>query len=87
MKHIKLFEQFLNEAKFDKMEELIDLLSNEVTMDMVSNEIEDHLVNYFKLDSKLARKIFNAYWKLDAKDRFHFEADDWKKFLEKQGLK
>jgi len=86
MKHIKLFEAFVNEA-YDKTDELVDLLSDATAMNMVKNEIKDLLVDYYKLDAKLARKIFNAYWKLDAKDRFNFEADDWKAFLKKQGLK
>jgi hypothetical protein len=87
MKHIKLFEAFVNEAKHPHMQELIELLSDVDAMEMAPDEFIDQCVTYYKLDSDLAADIFDAYWSLGAKDRFHFTYKDWEKFLNKQGIK
>lgn len=87
MKHVKLFEAFVNEAKYPYMGELIELLSDVDAMEMMPDEFVDQCVIYYKLDSDLAGDIFDAYWSLGAKDRFHNTEKDWEKFLNKQGLK
>jgi hypothetical protein len=87
MKHVKLFEAFVNEAKYPYMGELIELLSDIDAMEMMPDEFIDQAVRYYKLDNDLAADIFDAYWSLGAKDRFHFTEKDWEKFLNKQGLK
>jgi hypothetical protein len=87
MKHVKLFEAFVNEGKYPYMGELIELLSDVDAMDMAPDEFVDQCVRYYKLDNDLAADIFDAYWSLGAKDRFHFTEKDWEKFLNKQGLK
>jgi len=56
-------------------------------MEMMPDEFIDQCVRHYKLDNDLAADIFDAYWSLGAKDRFHFTEKDWEKFLSKQGLK
>ena len=87
MKHVKLFEAFVNEGKYPYMGELIELLSDVDAMEMMPDEFVYQCVRYYKLDIDLAADIFDAYWSLGAKDRFHFTEKDWEKFLKKQGLK
>ena len=87
MKHIKLFEDFVNEAKYPDMSKLIELLSDIDAMEMMPAEFEDYLDTEFDIDGKKAMDIFDAYWSLGAKDRFHFTEKDWVKFLNKQGIK
>ena len=87
MKHVKLFEAFVNEGKYPYMGELIELLSDVDAMEMMPDVFIDQAVRNYKLDNDLAADIFDAYWSLGAKDRFHFTEKDWEKFLSKQGLK
>ena len=88
MKHVKLFEAFVNEGKYPYMGELIELLADDGAMDLMTpDEFIDQAVRNYKLDNDLAADIFDAYWSLGAKDRFHFTEKDWEKFLNKQGLK
>ena len=87
MKYVKLFESFVNEGKYPYMGELIELLSDVDAMEMMPDEFIDQCVRHYKLDNDLAADIFDAYWSLGAKDRFHFTEKDWQKFLNKQGLK
>lgn len=92
MRNIKTFESFanesiVNEAKYKHMDELIQLLSDIDAMEMMPAEFEDHLSTELDIDGKKAMDIFDAYWSLGAKDRFHFTEKDWKKFLNKQGIK
>lgn len=87
MKNIKTFESFVNEAGYPYIGELVELLSDIDAMEMSPDEFLDICVRSYKLDVDLAADIYDAYWSLGAKDRFHFTEKDWEKFLKKQGLK
>ena len=87
MKNIKTFESFANEAKVEYKDELIGLLSDVDAMEMMPVEFEDYLSTEFDIDGKTAMDLFDAYWSLGAKDRFHFTEKDWAKFLKKNGIK
>lgn len=87
MRNIKTFESFVNEKRYGYMDELIELLSDVDAMEMDPEEFVDQLVTYYKIDADTAGDILDAYWSLGAKDRFHFEKNDWEKFLKKQGIK
>ena len=88
MKHVNLFESFLNERKASHyMAELVDLLSNPDSMEMMPEEFVDYLVSNYAVDADTAGDIFDMYWSLGAKDRFHYNDDQWIKFLNKLGIK
>ena len=87
MKNIKTFESFTNEARVEYKDELIALLSDVDAMEMMPAEFEDYLSTELDIDGKTAMNLFDAYWSLGAKDRFHFTEKDWVKFLKKNGIK
>ena len=88
MKHVKLFEAFLNEKKASHyMAELVELLSDVDAMEMQPDDFVDHLVQHYTVDADDAADIFDAYWSLGAKDRFHYNDNQWIKFLNKLGIK
>lgn len=81
-------EPLINEAMSD-YDFLIDQLSN--AMEHYSNEREfaKFMSDDTKYDEKTLTKLFKAYWKVNAKDRFEMETDigKMKKFLAKLGIK
>ena len=87
MKNIKTFESFVGEGAYKHMPELIELLSDVDAMEMMPDEFVDQMVQYYEIDADTAGDLFDAYWSLGAKDRFHFGEKDWAKFLKKQGIK
>jgi len=88
MKHVKLFEAFLNEKKASHyMAELVELLSDVDAMEMQPDDFVDHLVLNYAVDADTAGDIFDMYWSLGAKDRFHYSDNQWIKFLNKLGVK
>ena len=80
-------ESEVNEGAYRHMPELIELLSDIDAMEMDPEEFIDQMVQYYDLDADTAGDLFDAYWSLGAKDRFHFEEKDWEKFLKKHGIK
>jgi hypothetical protein len=90
MKHVKLFEQFidekvesLDEAKMSKTVELLaDILSNFEDA-FTEEEFVEMGVEDFKISAKTMKAIFNGYWDLEASDRQHNNAEDWAKWLKK----
>lgn len=82
----KELSESVNEGAYKHMPELIELLSDIDAMEMNPEEFIDQMVQYYDLDADTARDLFDAYWSLGAKDRFHFGEKDWYKFLKKQGI-
>jgi hypothetical protein len=82
-----LNEAEVNEGSYKHMPELIELLSDIDAMEMDPEEFIDQMVQYYELDADTAGDLFDAYWSLGAKDRFHFKKNDWEKFLKKHGIK
>jgi len=88
MKNIRTFESFLNERKASHyMAELVELLSDVDAMEIKPDDFVDHLVLNYAVDADDAADIFDAYWSLGAKDRFHYNDNQWIKFLNKLGVK
>lgn len=85
---VAMKENSVNEAMSD-YDFLIDQLSN--AMEHYSNEREfaKFMSDDTKYDEKTLTKLFKAYWKVNAKDRFEMETDigKMKKFLAKLGIK
>lgn len=82
-----LNEAEVNEGAYKHMPELIELLSDIDAMEMDPEEFIDQMVKYYELDADTAADLFDAYWSLGAKDRFHFKKNDWEKFLKKHSIK
>jgi len=81
-------EAEVNEARYGYMDELTELLGDIDTMELMDPDgFIDQMVTYYALDADTAADIFDAYWSLGAKDRFHFKKNDWEKFLKKHGIK
>ena len=88
MKNLRTFESFVNEARYGYMDELTELLGDIDTMELMDPDgFVDQMVTYYALDADTAADIFDAYWSLGAKDRFHFKKNDWEKFLKRHGIK
>jgi hypothetical protein len=89
MKHIKLFEDFLNENLIEESKKsadaLIDMLSNSMESYSDDKEFIDAAIKggFSKSESKLLKDIFNKYWDLDAKKRNDYTAKDWAEWLKK----
>jgi hypothetical protein len=86
MKHIKLFEQFTNEAMSHYIKGLVDILSNADAMEMAPNEFAEYCEEEFGIDPEQALELFDAYWSLGAKDRFQYNERQWVKFLSKLNI-
>lgn len=81
-------DESVNERKASHyMAELVELLSDVDAMEMMPDEFVDQLVQYYAVDADTAGDIFDAYWSLGAKDRFHYKDNQWIKFLNKLGIK
>ena len=75
----------LNEL-FSDVDFLIDQLSN--SMEYYSeDEFAEFMSDEIKMSPKIAKQIFNDYWKLSATDRMNNGGDDWKVFLAKHGIR
>ncbi len=70
---------------FSDVDFLIDQLSN--SMEYYSeDEFAEFMSDEIKMSPKIAKQIFNDYWKLSATDRMNNGGDDWKVFLAKHGI-
>jgi len=88
MKRIKLFERFISEKKLSwYISDIVDMLSNSDAMEMTADEFMDYCVDEFEMAPGTALEIHDAYWSLGAKDRFHYDDDQWIKWLNKLGIK
>lgn len=90
----KDWKGFLNESEVTEkkmpkhyINDLVELLSDVDAMEMEPDDFIDHTVEHYGLDADTAADIFDMYWTLGAKDRFHFDDNDWIKFLNKMGVK
>ena len=82
MKHIKLFEQFITEKT--NINALIDILTN--SMEDMDERSFAKAAKDFKINPKVAKEMFDAYWNLDAKDRFHYDIEEWSEWLTSFGV-
>jgi hypothetical protein len=83
MKHIKLFESYVNEAM--DVDSLVGTLVN--SMDSYD---ERDFVKFFKElggSPKLAKTVFNDYWKVSAIDRMNWDTPEWTDWLSQRGVK
>ena len=86
MKHIKLFDAFINEKTVaDPLHQLIDILVN--SMEYYDEDTFMDLAKDFGYDPEMMKEVFNDYWNLDAKDRLQMEDKEWIKWLKGYGIK
>ena len=85
---VAMKENSVNEAMSD-YDFLIDQLSNAMEHYTNEREFAKFMSDDTKYDEKTLTKLFKAYWKVNAKDRFEMETDigKMKKFLAKLGIK
>ncbi len=81
MKHVKLFEDFLNEKKAVDLDQLIDVLAN--LEDAFTEEEFIEFGEDVNVDPKSMRKIFNDYWNLKPVERLKYSTEDWAEWLRK----
>ena len=75
----------LNEL-FSDVDFLVDQLSN--SMEYYSeDDFMEFMGDEIKMSSNVAKQIFKDYWKLSATDRMKNDADDWKVWLAKHGIR
>jgi hypothetical protein len=79
---IKLFEEFIDEAKLSKVEILIDVLAN-LEDAFTEEEFIEMGVKDLKMPAKTMSEIFNAYWNLDPKFRLKWNTENWADWLKK----
>ena len=82
-KAISQFESYINESI--DIRSLIGTLVN--SMDSYD---ERDFIKFFKElggSSKLAKTVFNDYWKVDAMDRMDWDTPDWTEWLSQRGVK
>jgi hypothetical protein len=82
MKHVKLFEEFLNES--NKVNPIIDVLMN--SMEHYDETDFMDLGSDFGLDSDTMLDIYNDYWTVGAKERTNWDIKNWSKWLKKHGV-
>jgi tRNA(Leu) C34 or U34 (ribose-2'-O)-methylase TrmL len=83
MKHVKLFESFVNEAKMSKVVDLLtDVLAN-LEDAFTEEEFIEFGVEDLDLPAETMKDMFNAYWDLDARLRLKWTINDWAKWLDK----
>jgi len=83
MKHVRLFEQFLNEAKMSKeLELLIDVLSN-LEDEFTEEEFIEFGISEVELPANVMMDIWDTYWDLDARLRLKWTTKEWADWLKK----
>jgi hypothetical protein len=83
MKHIKLFEDFANEAKVSKtVDILIDVLAN-LEDAFTEDEFVEFGVEDLNLPAETMKNMFNSYWDLNPRLRLRWTIGDWAKWLDK----
>lgn len=85
-KKISKFESFINEKSSHYISNLVDALSNPDALEGDPQDWAD-FCKELGLEERDAMKIFDEYWTLGAKDRFHFSEKEWTKWLSKLGIK
>lgn len=83
MKHVKLFEAFVNEAKLSKVELLIDVLAN-LEDAFTEEEFVEFGVEDLDLPAETMKNMFNAYWELDPRLRLRWSTEDWTKWIKQE---
>ena len=86
MDKLGIHESLINESK--DIAFVLDQLANAVDL-YPRDEFAQHMASQTKFDEKSFEKLYDAYFKMKAMDRFHMAIDinKSKKFLRKFGIK
>ena len=86
MDKLGIHESLINESK--DITFVLDQLANAVDL-YPKDEFAQHMASQTKFDEKTFEKLYDAYFKMKAMDRFHMATDinKSKKFLKKFGIK
>ena len=86
MNKLGIHESLINESK--DVAFVLDQLANAVDL-YPKDEFAQHMASQTKFDEKTFEKLYDAYFKMKAMDRFHMATDisKSKKFLRKFGIK
>jgi hypothetical protein len=82
MKHIKQFENFLNEKASPTVIRLIDILVN--SMEHYDEDSFMDLADEMELDPEVMKEIYNGYWQVHPMDQTDWDTREWTNWLKKE---